>query len=689
MKLNNLLKNKAIKNFFISAFIIFLSLPIIFPETSPVKIIRRENVFAHEDSPLPIFPKENLFKKYVNRVKEFYNLEKDSQNDDKNTKGNFKTFKQEKVKNNSEKYIFDGEDNSDIEENDLLTLYTLEDNADKHTRNTKDPVNLQEGTVLTKDNLLLKPQVDGYYYQDNFFKNGTYPQFANRRYIEGALSRYHNKLAANFGKKAFYSQDKNGELTVNYVDKLPKNHTAENILKRTQLPKSYKDDIYISASKLKDAYGKYEGVHINNHTVTDFDVAMASLHDMHSAYELLKAQIQNGMLIDFIDVQTLKDKDSENSAGNLSDINTINDFFNNSNSSDITISDKPAINNENLTEGTGDTLTIVMGNKNFSEDYAYAIHDLGCSTGEIFTRREIKEHNIAQKMEENPLISIQLGTCAPPLEVSPSSEIDTHISQNQEAEELKTQINAFTQKSAKTKAKIVSTDRNIIPIVEQLNDEQSITNIYGKPVTIIAVAPKADERDLANTLESITSSVIEEKSDVEKLNKTLSEYYLTTQLKPTNTILAFPAGDDKVFVVNDPNNSYWIKNPEEVNQYPKQYMIKKGVYYEGAIISNKEVGDMVNKDKTNLLLVSDASGEKRLGNGSVLLTIKEDDVNINSLAPQAIVQNTSLIKQITKIGDEVLNNLAHIIKNKKKEEFKYYDPENKKNIPTPKIVKKK
>ncbi len=683
MKLNDLLKNKTIKSFFIFAFVIFLSLPIIFPETSPLKIIKRENVFTHEDSPLPIFPKENLFKKYVNRVKEFYNLEKNSQNDDKNTEANFKTFKQEKVK--SEKYVFDEEDNSDTDENDLLTLYTLEDNTDKHTHGTKDPVNLQEGTVLTKDNLLLKPQVDGYYYQDNFFKNGTYPQFANRRYIEGALSKYHNKLAANFGKRAFYYQDTNGKLTVNYADKLPNNYTAENILS----PKSYEDNIYIALSKFKDAYGKYKDAHVNHRTITDFDIALASLQDMHSAYELLKAQIQNGMLVDFIDVQTLKDKGSENSARNLSDIKAINDFFNNSNNSDITISDKPAVNNNNLIADTEDTLTIVMGDKNFSEDYAYAIHDLGCSTGEIFTRREIKEHNIAQKMEENPLITIQLGTCAPPLEISPSSEIDTHISQSQEAEELKTQINALTQKSAKTKAKIVSTDRNIVPIVEQLNDEQSVTNIYGKPVTIIAVAPKAEERDLANTLESITSSVIEEKSDVEKLNKTLSEYYLTTQLKPTNTILAFPAGDDKVFVVNDPNNSYWIKNPKEVNQYPKQYMIKKGVYYEGAIISNKEVGNMVNKDKTNLLLVSDASGEKRLENGSVLLTIKEDDVNINSLAPQAIVQNTSLIKQITKIGDETLNSLKNIIRKKKQEELKYYDPEKKKSILTPRIASKK
>ena len=57
MKFKDLFDFKNIARFLVLALIIFLFLPLIFPEKSGFKILKKESVYSHEDSPLPIFPK--------------------------------------------------------------------------------------------------------------------------------------------------------------------------------------------------------------------------------------------------------------------------------------------------------------------------------------------------------------------------------------------------------------------------------------------------------------------------------------------------------------------------------------------------------------------------------------------------------------------------------------------------------
>ena len=75
MQFKHLFSVKNAKRVLIAAFVVFLALPIIFPETAHIRVIKRENLFTREDSPLPIFPKENLVKKYLTRLKKFYKME--------------------------------------------------------------------------------------------------------------------------------------------------------------------------------------------------------------------------------------------------------------------------------------------------------------------------------------------------------------------------------------------------------------------------------------------------------------------------------------------------------------------------------------------------------------------------------------------------------------------------------------
>ena len=143
--MNDLFTNKNIINIFISVIVIFLSLPLIFPETSPVKIIKREIMFAHEDSPLPIFPKDNLVKKYLHRLKKFYKIEKENPTTPKETVQEI----QEEELTAADLFFSDDYDDED-------NIYLTGDTS----------VNLQKGTVITKSGLTLGPTQDGYYYNN-------------------------------------------------------------------------------------------------------------------------------------------------------------------------------------------------------------------------------------------------------------------------------------------------------------------------------------------------------------------------------------------------------------------------------------------------------------------------------------------------------------------------------------------
>lgn len=282
---------KTIRNFLIAALLIFLALPIIFPETNPIKILKKENIFKHEENPLPIFSKSNPITNYVKRLKEFYSLEK--------------------------KDVFSKEESTANQENEISSydLFFANDDDEEaqilfaDAEQIDNSIDLENGIVRTIDGLTLNPTQEGYYYEGQFYKNGTYPANANKKNIEGALSRYHNTAARNSGKKAIYLADDKGNLTVDYVEEYPDTilGNIENYLAKNNFLGSNKNiGTFAKAGKLD--YEKYRGATINglnnkSNNGSNFgsngnaDIANASLTDMHSAYTIALQKIKSGELL--------------------------------------------------------------------------------------------------------------------------------------------------------------------------------------------------------------------------------------------------------------------------------------------------------------------------------------------------------------------------------------------------------
>ena len=316
MQFKDLFHKKNISKFIIFGIVIFLCLPLIFPEKNEFKIIRKESAYVHEDSPLPIFPKESLLDKYVNRFKIFYKINvpvfgsKDEEE--------ILTAKNAVRRNSTtEEYIEEeeetnaNEDDIDITKEDLFfsAAFDNEDDIDLLTTNvnpaeeTQDlSVNLQKGTVLTKDGLTLEPTQEGYYHNGKFYKNGTYPHTADRRQIEGALSRYHSRIAKSLGKKALYLADEKGNLTVSYVEDFPNEtstdidtYLARNKHRYQNITTSQNNTTYKKDNRY-DTYSNSKITDFDNEQTDNSDIFYASIKDMHAAYNLLNQKIQSGQI---------------------------------------------------------------------------------------------------------------------------------------------------------------------------------------------------------------------------------------------------------------------------------------------------------------------------------------------------------------------------------------------------------
>ena len=306
MQFKNLFDFKNISRFIILAIIIFLFLPLIFPEKAPIKILKKESVYSHEDSPLPIFPKESLLEKYVNKLKKFYKMDTpvftaNKQNKERNIE---QEIYGETVPEEAEKQI--QQNDTDISKDDLFfSAYFNEDGTDIYTANANitkqqdNSVNLQKGTVITKDGLTLEPTQDGYYYNGKFYKNGTYPKNANRKHIEGALTRYHSRIAKNLGKKALYFADENGNLTVSYVNELPNEISTDidtYLAQNKQNTNTAKARKYSKANNDFDTYKNSKARNLNNDNIDTSDIALASIRNMHAAYNLFNEKIKAGQI---------------------------------------------------------------------------------------------------------------------------------------------------------------------------------------------------------------------------------------------------------------------------------------------------------------------------------------------------------------------------------------------------------
>lgn len=662
--------------FLIICFLVLLiSLPLLIKQdvSNTTYLLQEGDIFNDQGGTLPVYQKNNLLGRYIARLENFYGLK-----GDKFIKGGNKileTLTKHWKGNKSDTPIFSAD--ADITASDLMFADDNEDTADYSlitnnniNNNRNESVNLQNGTVLTSDNLLLKPTQEGYYYKETFFKNGTYPRFASRRTIEGALNRYHTLAAGQTGKKALYLRDNAGNLTVNYVDNLPNTTSG---FKHTQTGAS--NTFLASNNRFRGA--KIIGKHSNpfaNRDVKAANLISTSLNDIHSAYDLLQAQIRDGSLTSGINIHIAESQNKSSDS-----------FFGKSKQPEIEITDTP----NNYTQPSipssqsNQVLTVVLGNRHFSEDYAMGIHDLGCATGDIFTKMEVEENHITEQMENDPKIDIELGTCKPPLDITPSADIDYHMTLNPKIDNMKNTIKNLASNTDKTIIKIVSTDRNIAPMLNKINEEHNIKNKQGEIIEVFAVGPQEGVSDLSQTLESVTSAVIAEKENVDELNSTLAQYYRTTQLKPTNNIVAYEAGDGQVFAITDPNNSYWIKSPKSFDQYPKQYLNINGVSYEGVFVHKDDITNIVKNERTNFLLVSNDDSERLLPNGSVMITLPEEELNLNSFEPTEIERNIERIKDITKKGDKEkskyakLQNKASSLLTKDKQPTTNYDPEKK------------
>ncbi len=307
MQFRKLFDFKNISRFITLAIVIFLFLPLIFPEKNEFKIINKESVYSREESPLPVFPKENLLDKYVNKLKKFYKMDvpvfASAKQNNEQEKTLFLT-PEEKIRKSKE----NAKENIDINAEDLFfSAYLNDDEIEINTAQAEqqdNSVNLQKGTVLTKDGLVLEPTKDGYYYKGKFYKNGTYPQNANRNLIEGALNRYHSRIAKNLGKKALYFADEQGNLTVSYVDELPSEISTDIDTYLAQNPVQPSNNLkqetsYYNSHSDKKQYDKYQNAKINSKGqdfVDTADIALASIRSMHAAYNLMHTKIKEGQL---------------------------------------------------------------------------------------------------------------------------------------------------------------------------------------------------------------------------------------------------------------------------------------------------------------------------------------------------------------------------------------------------------
>ena len=464
MQFKDLFSFTNIRNVIIVGVIIFLTLPLIVPEEKSFSVLKKESVIDRDESPLPIFPRENLVEQYTKRLKKLYSFNKtiplyktdeeiaaeigngamyadanlfDNKNPLNKANEAYETDETDYYNHHNYSNYANGSNivnggnwtNSENKPNNIgnkdngksrraysskdinrANIITNTDTTNNQKSNKKtfeedvsardlffsddyfggedlffssaanktqafidDTVNLQRGTVLTSDNMLLEPTQEGYYYQGNFYKNGTYPPNANKNAIESALKLYHTKVAGKLGKKALYFSDKNGNLTVGYVKKLPKDISTNIDTYRANNPNGTNNERYSRNSNMYAStknynkgrnrnYNKYSdryrGAHINslNQSSTNnpdnayADISAASLQDMHTAYNMAINKINSGEMGQGININpqnnnTNNNGNDNNTPGNSEIGNALQD-------TNIVIADDPDQPQEHVCEGT-------------------------------------------------------------------------------------------------------------------------------------------------------------------------------------------------------------------------------------------------------------------------------------------------------------------------------------------------
>lgn len=606
MAFKKLFDIKNIKRFIILAIIVFLALPVLIPQKKAVKIIKKEISFDREESPLPIFAKQTPLEKYIKQFKDFYTFAKEPVENQIQQETN----NQEEIFAEDLFFSFDYED----EENQLLAKANLIETNDNS-------VNLQKGTVLTYSGLLLEPTQEGYYHQGQFYKNGTYPQNANSQEIEIALNNYHSTIAKYKGKKALYYADDKGNLTVDYINEYP-NEMAENIDKYfAQNPLIQEEKINQTQKVIqydKNKYHndpKYAGAHINgnggnfqNSDANMANIALASLYDMHSAYNLADAKIKSGELGQGIEINVNNNNASQDITKKYLD----------------TLSPAQSTQEpKTLPIYSGDpneVLNIPVGKKkDFVEEFTEQISDLNCNASNNVSAPESTSplaNNLNLGMFES--INISGITCSmPPVNITQTpgnmsnSIVYNGDENNSQTQQLTQSIAQKIAESDKEFAEIISTQHNFPTL---LANQPQFVNKNGDNVTLthIAFGPEfyQDPKDtkLSSYYESIINTIATNQDEANQLRESIDTYYDSVKdklNKPTMFISAFNPNAQKIFIENNPKTGY-------IGPLPKVLKEKEGldfvitddnVVHNGDWLSYSEFMKIVNKGNVNMYIV--------------------------------------------------------------------------------------
>ena len=691
MQIKNLFSFGNIRNVLIVGLIVFLTLPLLVPEDKPFSVLKKENIMDRDESPLPIFPQENLVQEYTTRLKRLYRFNKtlplyktqqEIEEEIKNGKiyakadldligGNSaedsvsaaaaadadnryeenEGFQEEyenipaneraarRVHNTNEReQTTDNGKKQDFGEY-LGDLFFAEDylgeevSAPKSQAFVDDTVNLQRGTVATIDNIILEPTQEGYYYQGTFYKNGTYPPNVNKNSIEKALKKYHVKVAKNLGKKALYFADKNGNLVVGYVKKLPSNvdsdieiYKANNPVKTNENRSAINDTLYASSKNYgknnknyNKFYDRYRGARINSQNTSNnpnamyADIAAASLQDMHAAYNMAIGKINSGEIGQGIDipVNPSEQEPVQNIAKQYLD--TLPPAHQAQQPEDV----------PSYSGNQDDVLNIPVGKeKDFVEEFTEQISSLNCIDAAAMSAPAPASSGNTINMDMFNQLQTPTDACsAAPISLSqlPENMCESLVfnisSGNQQSQQLTLAIAHKISSSDKNFAEIISTQQNFPTL---LSAQPQFTNKNGEDVTLshIAFGPKTyqDPKDtkLSSYYESIINTVATNQDEANQLKESIDNFYdgVKDNLnKPTIFISAINHDTRKVFVENNPRTGYIGPLPQNLKgkEMMDFVMINDSVIHTGEWVPFSEFMGMIDEGNINMYIVSDQS----------------------------------------------------------------------------------
>ncbi|MDR0953371.1 MAG: hypothetical protein LBM71_04210 [Elusimicrobiota bacterium] len=186
----------------VAAVVVFLSLPIIFPED------KKPSQSDEEGSALPVAMSTNPLAEYLRKFSKFYGK---------------KNLKKQRNSYAKEEFSY-SESDGPMSQEDVLNAFMRGVDDVKKADNIyceEDFISASSAQVapypVLKNGVQVRPDSDGYYYQNEYYQNGTYPDDNLKKSIETALMKYHKAAAAKEGLQAVYLAEPDGSLKVDYV----------------------------------------------------------------------------------------------------------------------------------------------------------------------------------------------------------------------------------------------------------------------------------------------------------------------------------------------------------------------------------------------------------------------------------------------------------------------------------------